>query len=112
MKANGWITQVRKGLLELCILNLLKHGELYGYDIVKQLSNLSDWDISGGTVYPILNRLKGEGSLTTVLKESELGPVRKYYGLSKKGQQKLNELNTNWGSLKEMMDGIIEEKKV
>ncbi|MBF0197864.1 MAG: PadR family transcriptional regulator [Planctomycetes bacterium] len=111
MSSKSWITQVRKGLLEMCILNLLAKEELYGYDLVKKLGELQDWDISGGTVYPILNRLKKEGSITSELRESDVGPVRKYYGLTPDGNEKLSEMNANWLQLNGMIKVLIGKNK-
>ncbi len=57
----NWTTQVRKGLLELCIVNLLARGELYGYDLVKKLARVKGLVITEGTIYPLLSRLRKTG---------------------------------------------------
>lgn len=95
----NWTTQLRKGLLELCVLNILRDRRLHGYDIVKTLGAIEDLVISEGTVYPILNRLKGEGFLTTSIEESTGGPARKYYELTAAGRQQLDWMNDYWGRL-------------
>ena len=76
---DNWSTQLRKGLLEFCILNALVSERLYGYDIVRRLRKITCLVISEGTVYPILSRLKRDGFVSTTLEESPEGPARKYY---------------------------------
>ena len=64
---SNWTTQLRKGILELCIVNLLAKGELYGYDLVKRLAEIRGLVVTEGTVYPLLSRLKKAGLLETRL---------------------------------------------
>ena len=78
-------TQYKKGVLELCVLVLLKKHDCYGYEISEYLSN--HIDIADGTVYPILRKLKSDGVLTTYLQEESGGPPRKYYSLTDLGKQ-------------------------
>jgi PadR family transcriptional regulator PadR len=93
---NNWTTQLRKGLLDLCILNAIARGRLYGYDIVRQLRQVEGLVISEGTVYPILSRLHRDGMVETSLEESSEGPARKYYLLSQSGQELLERMNRLW----------------
>lgn len=76
-------SQYKKGVLELCVLSLLKKRDCYGYEISEFLSG--HIDISDGTVYPILRKLKADGMLTTYLQEESGGPPRKYYKLTELG---------------------------
>ena len=78
-------TQYKKGVLELCVLALLKKRDCYGYEISEYLSN--HIDIADGTVYPILRKLKSDGVLATYLQEESGGPPRKYYSLTDLGKQ-------------------------
>ena len=78
-------TQYKKGVLELCVLSLLKKQDLYGYEISDCLSR--QIDIADGTVYPILRKLKSDGLLTTYLQEESGGPPRKYYSLTQLGRE-------------------------
>jgi PadR family transcriptional regulator PadR len=64
---DNWSTQIRKGVLELCILNVIRAGRLYGYDIVRRLRELDGLVISEGTIYTILSRFKSEGLVTTTI---------------------------------------------
>ena len=79
---DNWQVQVRKGLLELCVLNALREGRQYGYDIVKQLRTLDGLVIGEGTIYPILSRFRKQGLVESTIEESPDGPARKYYRLT------------------------------
>ena len=103
---DNWATQLRKGMLELCILNAIKGTSLYGYDIVRKLRDIKGLMISEGTIYPILSRLKREGFVHTTLKESSEGPARKYYELTKKGESILCEMNDYWQDIKTGTDSL------
>lgn len=83
---DNWTVQVRKGILELCILNALEARERYGYELVKTLAALPGIGVTEGTLYPLLSRLKGQGLLKSRLEESGEGPARKYYALSSTGR--------------------------
>lgn len=78
-------TQYKKGVLELCVLSLLRKHDCYGYEISEYLSN--HIDIADGTVYPILRKLKSDGLLSTYLQEESGGPPRKYYSLTDLGRE-------------------------
>lgn len=101
---DNWSTQLRKGMLELCILNSIKGRNLYGYDIVRILRKIPGLVISEGTIYPILSRLKREGFVRTTIKDSPEGPPRKYYELTEKGKQILQSMNDYWKDIKSGMD--------
>ncbi|MBI1320613.1 MAG: PadR family transcriptional regulator [Candidatus Hydrogenedens sp.] len=107
----NWMTQLRKGLLELCIFNLLAQGELYGYDLVKRLSKVPGLVISEGTVYPLLSRLRKGGLLETRLVESASGPARRYYRLSPEGERILRLMNQYWHDLAAGVDGYIKGER-
>ena len=102
---DNWTTQLRKGLLELCIVNLLFRGDMYGYDLVKTLAGIKSLVITEGTVYPLLSRLKKAGLVDTYLKESVSGPARKYYQLTKQGEEAMGIMNRYWSGL---IQGISE----
>lgn len=78
-------TQYKKGVLELCVLSLMKKQDRYGYEISDLLTKRID--IADGTVYPILRKLKSDGLLTTYLQEESGGPPRKYYSLTELGRE-------------------------
>lgn len=95
----NWTTQLRKGFLELCILNLLAQGELYGYDLIKQLTKIRGLVVTEGTIYPLLSRLRKTGLLATRLQESASGPARKYYHLTQAGLETRELMNMYWDEL-------------
>ena len=86
--------QFKKGVLELCVLALLLRRDLYGYELVQQIS--MNIEIAEGTIYPLLRRLTQEGYFTTYLQESAEGPPRKYYRLTEKGREYVESLKTEW----------------
>lgn len=87
---DNWTVQVRKGLLELCILSALAEKERYGYELVKALTEVPGLGMTEGTLYPLLSRLRLQGLVVTRLEESPEGPARKYYALSDEGRRVLD----------------------
>ena len=106
---DNWTTQLRKGVLELCVLNVVGQAPIYGYDIVKRLRGIDALVIREGTVYPILSRLKRDGLVNTSLQESPEGPARKYYELTPRGELVRGEMNAYWEVLKRGMDALKKE---
>lgn len=92
-------TQMRKGILDYCILAILKDGEGYSTDIIQQLKD-AKMIVVEGTVYPLLTRLKNAGALQYKWEESTSGPPRKYYALTEDGRASLKELDDTWNDLK------------
>jgi PadR family transcriptional regulator PadR len=88
----AWAVQVRKGVLELAVLNTLIDGERYGYEMVKALATVPALSVSEGTLYPILSRLRLQGFVKTRLEESSEGPARKYYTLTPAGRVAAREM--------------------
>jgi PadR family transcriptional regulator PadR len=91
-------SQMRKGVLEYCILSVIKNNDAYASDILDTLKE-AKLIVVEGTLYPLLTRLKNEGLLHYRWEESASGPPRKYYGLTEIGQKFLNELDTTWKEL-------------
>ena len=94
--SDNWLTQVRRGVLELCILNLLDRQPAYGYQIVKHLTSVPGLVISEGTIYPLLNRLSTAGLVTSHLVESPQGPARRTYVLTAAGRKHMKAINATW----------------
>jgi len=94
--------QMRKGVLEFCILSVLKEKDAYTSEILDTLKS-AKLVVVEGTVYPLLTRLKNDGLLSYRWEESTSGPPRKYYGLTEEGQLFLTELNGTW---KELADAV------
>ena len=100
-------TQMRKGILEMCILSIIsKNNEAYVSDIIEQLKE-ADMIVVEGTLYPLLTRLKNEKLLDYNWKESTSGPPRKYYVLTKNGLAFLQEIVKSWQELQTMVNKII-----
>ena len=98
MKVENTKAQMRKGILEMCILSIISEKEIYTSDIIKRLE-ASELIVKEGTVYPLLTRLKNTGLLSYVWKESSTGPPRKYYEITAEGTLVLGELHTTWKAL-------------
>lgn len=90
--------QMRKGVLELCILSVLSDAEHYPSEIIERLKSVQMLVVEG-TLYPLLTRLKNDGFLSYRWEESSSGPPRKYYKLTPEGEQFLNELSRSWNDL-------------
>ncbi len=99
-------TQFKKGVLEMCILALLKKHDMYGFELVSQVSR--HVDMSEGTVYPLMKRLMDEALLTTYLAESPSGPPRKYYHLTDKGARAGEALLGEWRSFCRHVEDLLE----
>ena len=98
MKIENTKAQMRKGVLEFCILSILKKGEAYPSDIIEQLKK-SKMIVVEGTIYPLLTRLKNGEILEYRWEESKSGPPRKYYSLSRKVENLLIGLEETWNEL-------------
>ncbi len=102
--------QMRKGILEFCILSVLKEKDAYTSEILDTLKNAKLLVVEG-TVYPLLTRLKNDELLQYRWEESTSGPPRKYYGLTEEGHSFLNELQTTWNELSEAVNTITLKNK-
>lgn len=101
--------QMRKGVLEFCILSVLKEKDAYTSEILETLKNAKLLVVEG-TIYPLLTRLKNDELLTYRWEESTSGPPRKYYKLTETGQDFLNELNGTWTELSNAVNLITNQK--
>lgn len=101
--------QMRKGVLEYCILSILKDGEAYTSDILESLKDAKMLVVEG-TVYPLLTRLKNDGLLSYRWEESTSGPPRKYYALTETGKLFLKELNGTWDELVAAVAKVTRQK--
>ena len=108
---DNWTTQLRKGLLELCVLNAMSSGRVYGYDIVRRLRDIEGLVISEGTIYPILSRFKREALVSSSIAESPEGPPRKYYQLTDRGRRMLSRMNTAWAMIQTGVDSLKQERQ-
>ncbi|MCK0130806.1 PadR family transcriptional regulator [Flavobacteriaceae bacterium F08102] len=109
MKIENTKAQMRKGVLEYCILSVLQHGDAYTSEILSSLKD-AKLIVVEGTIYPLLTRLKNANLLTYRWEESNAGPPRKYYGLTETGHLFLNELDGTWKELAKAVK-IVTTKK-
>jgi len=102
---NKTSSQMRKGILEFCVLLIIVHDKVYASDILNKLKDVQ-MIVVEGTLYPLLNRLKREGLLDYSWLESQNGPPRKYYQLTEKGHQSLKLLQKSWDELSESIQNL------
>ncbi len=109
MKIENTKAQMRKGVLEFCILSILKDEDAYVAEILETLKEAKMLVVEG-TIYPLLTRLKNAGLLNYRWEESTSGPPRKYYGLTETGKLFLKELNTTWSDLQNAVNLVTRQK--
>jgi PadR family transcriptional regulator PadR len=109
MNVENTQSQMRKGILEYCILSSISKGEVYASDIITELKE-AKLIVVEGTLYPLLTRLKNAGLLKYEWKESDQGPPRKYYSLTELGQRFKEELYKTWNELTTSVKKITRTK--
>ena len=102
--------QMRKGILEFCILHIISRGEIYASDILKELKEAKIIVVEG-TLYPLLTRLRKAELLAYSWKESKLGPPQKHYTLTQQGAEFLQKLDTTWNELVVSTNKIMYNKR-
>ena len=101
-------SQLMHGILEGCILQIIQKSPTYGYDIVTQLQSNGIEDVREGSIYPLLLRLEKKKWLSAEFKPSPLGPSRKYYALTKDGEEVLQDFKRCWKETSAVVNGLIE----
>jgi len=99
MNLENWQTQLRKGLLDIVVLNLLHRGPSHGYEMVQTMKHIEGLQIREGNIYPILARLQTDGLVAGYSEPSTDGPPRKYFKLTEMGQNALGDMNEHWDQL-------------
>lgn len=99
--------QFKKGVLELIVLLSVTKKDMYGYELVSEVSKVVD--VNEGTIYPLLKRLTNERYFETYLKESTEGPPRKYYHLTRMGEMYMQTLKEEWMEFQGRVDAFIKE---
>ena len=110
MKLENTQVQMRKGVLEFCILHIISRGEVYASDMLEELTSAKIIVVEG-TLYPLLTRLRKAGLVEYKWVESSSGPPRKYYRLTEEGRQFLLKLDDTWGELINSTHKIISQGK-
>ena len=103
---NG-VPQLRRGVLEYCVLALLRREASYGYELAQALSEVDGLVTSEGTIYPLLSRLRREELVTTFWQESGEGPPRRYYRLTPEGTRALADFTQNWVRFRDGVDSLL-----
>jgi PadR family transcriptional regulator PadR len=98
-------SQFKKGIIELCVLSLVKSRDYYGYELVEEISKKVD--IAEGTIYPILRRLTQENYFETYLQESSSGPPRKYYRITQLGRDVQTEQMAQWKDFNKSINSLL-----
>jgi PadR family transcriptional regulator len=99
-------TELTRGVVEHCVLALVSDGEAYAFDIVRTLG-ARGLVTSEGTIYPLLARLRRDGLVTTEWRESDAGPPRRYYRITKEGRRALDAFIADWAAVREAVDGLL-----
>ena len=110
MNTDNQNTQMRRGVLELCILSIIAEEDAYASDIISKLKE-AKLIVVEGTLYPLLTRLKNDGLTVYRWEESKTGPPRKYHQITESGLAQLGELKSDWHSLVSSVESIIGKKK-
>lgn len=100
-------SQLRRGVLEYCVLAVLRDDERYGFELVKALSGHAGLLSSEGTIYPLLSRLRRSGAVETTWRESPTGPPRRYYRLTDRGEQMLEQFTDQWAQFRDAVDDLL-----
>ena len=102
-----WITQLRKGLAELCVLTCLREGEAYGYELLRRLREFPGLSITEGTLYPVLNRAAEAGWVAMEHRPSVAGPPRRYYRLTPAGTKRLDGMIAAWRQIGVSVENLL-----
>jgi PadR family transcriptional regulator PadR len=103
----GLATQLRKGVIEYCVLAMLKEKSRYGGELVQMMSSNDGLLVSEGTIYPLLSRMRADGLVETEWRETSGGSPRRYYSLTRRGQQAVTDFYGEWLRFRATVDGIF-----
>jgi len=108
-----WTRELKKGSIQLCLLAVISTGRKYGFQIIKELREMSSgyYDLKEGTLYPALHRLEKRGYLKSQWITQDSGMPRKYYSLTKKGLKALEEARGEWSRMVSSVNDVLEAKK-
>jgi PadR family transcriptional regulator PadR len=106
-EARNSLTELRRGVLEHCVLAVVRDEESYGFDIVRALSEAGELVTSEGTIYPLLSRLRRDHLVTTTWRESDAGPPRRYYQITDAGRRALDAFVGDWTRFRNAVDALL-----
>ena len=104
-----WESQVRKGTLEFIILMYLQRSKYYAYELISDIRSTLSLDVAEGTIYPLLNRLKKEGLITSQWVEMETGIPRKYYQINEVGNEIVEKMKSSWNDLSGSIGSLLSQ---
>lgn len=102
-------SQLKRGTLELCALSVVSRGDCYGYELVNRISECME--ITEGTIYPLMKRLKDGGLIDSYIVESPEGPPRKYYCITDRGSEELARLTEEWFEFSESVNRLLKREE-
>ncbi len=102
-----WASQMKKGLIELCVIAALRGGEAYGYQILQTLNQRHGLEVTESTIYPILARLAAEGLVSARTTDSSSGPPRRYYRLTSQGRARLQDMTRQWNDFRDTVNALL-----
>ena len=105
------ISQMRRGMLQYCVLALLAEEERYGFDLVRSLGEVEGMVTSEGTIYPLLSRLRRDGLVASTWRESTQGPPRRYYRATEAGRAALEAFVHEWARFRDAVDHFVERSR-
>jgi len=100
-------TELRRGVVEYCVLSVLATGEQYGYELVRRLADFDGIVTSEGTVYPLLARLNESGLVTSNWRQVEGARPRKYYAIAPEGRRALDDFRGDWARFRDLVDHVL-----
>ncbi|WP_054707678.1 PadR family transcriptional regulator [Bacillus sp. JCM 19041] len=100
-------SQMLKGIIDGCILQIINMKEVYGYELAQSLESYGFEELSEGTIYPLLLRMSKEELVSSTLKKSTAGPKRKYYRLTDKGREELERFKADWQRLDQSVNRLL-----
>ncbi|WP_329025378.1 PadR family transcriptional regulator [Streptomyces sp. NBC_00690] len=109
--ARSRVSQLRRGVLQFCVLALLRDGERYAFELVRELCDAHGLVTSEGTIYPLLSRLRKEGWVNSAWRESDSGPPRRYYTLTATGRRALSDFAGEWGPFRTAVDNLLDREE-
>lgn len=98
-------SQLKRGTLELCALSVVNRGDCYGYELVNRISGCME--MTEGTIYPLMKRLRDSGLIESYIEESPEGPPRKYYKITQSGKEELKRLSDEWFEFTESVSRLL-----
>ncbi len=101
------LTELRRGVLEHCVLAVVRDEESYAFDIVRALTSAGELMTSEGTIYPLLSRLRRDRLVTTTWRESDAGPPRRYYRITDDGRRVLDVFAGDWARFRDAVDTVL-----